>query len=201
MKPFFGVAATAMALIAASSVNAATVTCTGVNRSFTIDTSPVSTCFATDVPGNTLGNNLSGNSGGANPDPIFGLFGPGLVLIDKTDSAAGPNGAALTVTGSLSGGWSIASLVAPAGSMFSQFILGFKSGGNFNSQTVWAAFSLPDGVTSGTWSMTGKNGLSHANLYGVLVEKPSEVPLPAAGLGLIAALGGLAALRRRRTLA
>lgn len=48
-------------------------------------------------------------------------------------------------------------------------------------------------LSSGSWKI--ENGLSHLSFYDT---KPAVIPVPAAGFLLIGALGGLAALRRRR---
>ena len=67
--------------------------------------------------------------------------------------------------------------------------------------TNWALYAL-DGALSGDWSTAGlmtpngKNqaGVSHISFY----NSAAPVPLPAAGWLLIAGLGGLGALARRR---
>lgn len=70
-------------------------------------------------------------------------------------------------------------------------IMVFKTGSNYDP--AYAAFLLDsfDGVANGTFSMDPVNGLSHVTLY-------ANVPLPASILMLIAALGGLALVGRRR---
>ena len=198
-----GMAAALLIGALATSVGAATVSCVGTGRTFSIDTTPVSTCAAVAALG---AHNISGNPSGANPDPLFALLGPGLILLDKSDDlTSGTNPLALSglpsLVAGLSGSFSfdINALVASAGNEYYKFILAFKSGGNKDKISAWAAFALADGVSSGTWAISGKNGLSHVNLYAY--ERPVAVPLPAGGLLLIGALGGLAALRRKRKIA
>lgn len=182
----------------APQAHAATTMCPGTeattDREFSLTTTPGSTCIGYGV------GNINGNPGGANPDPIFslGLFPMGAVLLDKTDDGPDPIGSVvLTTTGSTSGSFSI---FVPTGFTLTNAVLGFKSGeGQLDPD--WAAFLLPLGVLSGSWAIdnsaaTGNQALSHANLYGTLV--PSVIPLPAGGLLLISALGGLAMLRRRK---
>jgi hypothetical protein len=73
-------------------------------------------------------------------------------------------------------------------------VLVFKVGNN--PGPAYAAFTVDSGLVTGFWSSTPLQGggLSHVSLYGA----PAAVPVPAAGFLLIGALGGLAALRRRR---
>ena len=188
-------AAVATVLFSVETASAATVTtlCPGTaattDREFSVTTvAPGATCIASGV------GNISGNPGGANPDPLFGILGAGYQLIDKSDS--GPSILSVTGTGTLSGNWSFLLPAAPAGMMWANLVLAFKSGvAQLNPD--WAAFGLAPGVTSGTWSIaSGQQSLSHANLYGQLV--PSAVPLPAAGFLLVGGLGAMGVLRRRR---
>lgn len=182
-----------------------TVDCVGTKRTFTLTTTPTASCFATAALG---GHNISGNDSGSNPDPLFALyltaFGVPALLIDKNDDAtSGTNPTALTVAnGTKSGVWSFTALTAPLGKIYTDLIIAFKTGGNKDKISVWAAFLLEDGVSAGFWSTTGKNSLSHANLYGRLVDAPppppSPVPLPATAWMLFTGIAALAGIRRRK---
>ena len=65
----------------------------------------------------------------------------------------------------------------------------------------FAAFLLDGDPLTGLWSSSAD--LSHASIWysgeATPVEEPSPVPLPAAGWLLLAGIGGLAALRRRKS--
>lgn len=180
----------AAALLAGSHALAAPVNCpdTAVttDREFTVDATPSATCFRT---GN---GNINGNGNGNNADPIIAI--EGFTLIDKTDNNDGALNGALTVTGigSTSGSFTINPAVY---GLFDQIAIGFKSGqGQLNPD--WAVFLLADGTTAGTFSISGRQSLSHANLYG-RGTPPAQVPLPGTmaliGMGLL----GAGAVRRR----
>lgn len=77
---------------------------------------------------------------------------------------------------------------------FDDVLLVFKTGTG-GSTPGFAAFSLtPAGFTEGEWAVTLQQGLSHVSLYGA----PAPIPLPAAGLLLLTAIGGLGFGARRR---
>jgi hypothetical protein len=114
---------------------------------------------------------------------IFGL--KGWTLAAKSDGPGGDGAIAFTkapVTGAKSGEWALSN---PQG--FEKVILTLKSGNGF------AAFLLERMFCN--WGSS--KALSHASVYYVQ-EDVAPVPLPASALMLVAAMGGLAALRRRR---
>jgi len=151
------------------------------DREFTLDTSPGAFGCLAFGPGNINGNN----------DPINML---GWITLDKSDDGTSglfPNAITTPVPGDGTTNGSF-SFTPPPG--FTDFVLALKSGeGQLDPD--WAAFRLPAGVTSGEWSISGQQGLSHINLYG---RRGDQVPEPGTmallGLGLVA----VAFARRRR---
>lgn len=174
--------------LATTSANAAT--CVVNHVSFTLDGAAGSQCMA--------GNDLGRHGIAANDLDFFGLTN--WVVGVSTDPTAGDGsiGAEATGQNTASGTWSIDSY-----SGMGPLMIVLKSGHQFG------AFLLGDlaSALSGTWSIErercnargcntiGKD-LSHASVYYSPV--PSAVPVPAAGLMLLAGLAGLAALRRKR---
>ncbi len=197
------VATAAVLAVMAGGVQAATVTtyCPGAKSTAVRD-------FSVTIEGPTAAGCVASGIGNtdtpANSAIILAAVSP-ATLLDKSDGLSIVPGVVITVTGvnTLSGLWSI---VVPNGFSLINSFLALKSGEG-NGDPDWALFSIPAGVLSGAWSITdpttctpncnGKQSLSHISLYGTLV--PTAVPVPAAGLLLLGALGGLAALRRRRT--
>jgi hypothetical protein len=112
----------------------------------------------------------------------------GYAPIDQTDKSGEAFDGAFVVDQS-NGTFEIKGLTSTLG-----FIVVFKQA------TFWAAFLLPAGETSGSYSFTGGSGapygLSHATLFGSSVER--TVPLPAAAWLLGSGLLGLFAVGRRR---
>ena len=185
------IAAILGAVFLATSASAAT--CVVNSVSFTLGGAAGAQCMA----GNDLGRN-----GIAEQDlDFFGLTN--WIVGVSTDPTAGDGSIEANGTGfsSSSGTWSITSYPS-----LSPLMIVLKSGQKFG------AFLLDDmaSALSGTWSISyewcGKNkcktigkNLSHASVYYSPV--PSAVPVPAAGLMLLAGLGGLVALRRKRAAA
>jgi len=152
LKRLAGPAVIFAAVACSGPASAAVVSCPGTaattDREFTLDTTPGSSCLLTGV-GNINGNN----------DAINLL---GYITLDKSDN---------TTTGVLEGSLTIGagtfSINAPG---FMSLVLALKSGeGQLDPD--WAAFLLPPGVFSGTWTISSQ-GFSHANLYGLRAETP-----------------------------
>lgn len=170
---------------------------------------------STNCVGQIDGNDAIGNNSGANVDlndplnfggPLFGSTNWELdtrinVLEDKsTDPSTfsfetpNPSGVLSAILGSdaLSGSWSVTSWAG-----IEKAILVLKGGNGFAAYLL----DLTAGM-SGRWSTqaltVGQNdnqpALSHVSLY----TTPAPIPVPAAGLLLITALGGLGFAARRR---
>lgn len=140
---------------------------------------------------------------GAQADNLFQADNPTYVQIAKAEAAT-PNaldGILDATTGGLFTGTSgNITWTPPAG--YSAFAVLFKFG-QPSIEDSWFVFTLPTtGFVSSYWFLHAEGSstplsqyaLSHTTLYGV----PAPVPVPAAGVLLIGALGGLAMVRRRR---
>ena len=114
--------------------------------------------------------------------------------LNGVDEGANPLGLVLT-GGALKGMWSIS---ASAFDLYDSLMLVVK-GANPNNYVGYLLDSVSGTYTTVFFKTNSKGkvssqDISHVSLYGVV----AAVPVPAAGLLLLGALGGLAALRRRR---
>jgi len=160
------VAAT-LVLGAANSAQAVVVFCPGTgtvtDREFALDTVVAATCLTSGT------GNINGNG-----DALNGL---GYTTLDKSDdNTSGVLDGALSITGG--GGLSGTFTISAAAAGFGPLVIAFKSGEGVLDPD-WAAFLLPAGVLSGSWSISGAQGLSHANLYGGdEPPPPTQTPEP-----------------------
>lgn len=179
-------AAGAMALVAGGA-NAATLSCStdgagGADATFYLGNSTMATCLPTDGTGNANDTNTI--------DSNFMLFGKkGWVLSDKNDSADGDGlieFLTAPVNNTTEGRWAIDTLAG-----LTHVVITLKAGNGFGAFLLDLTVANP---LVGNWASTKE--LSHASIY--YNGTPAPIPLPAAGFLMIGALGGLAALRRRR---
>lgn len=177
--------ASAAALAIGSTATAAPVQCPRsadpLDREFIVTTAAPSTCIAWGL------GNINGNADAVN------LLG--LVTLDKSDAPGdGLAGFDMFISGVGATGGAFA-FAPPAG--YTDFVLGLKTGGGQVGPT-WTAFRL--GSTAGTWSVSGSQALSHANLYGRftdgLASGPATVPEPGGDFPLAAAPLALTIARR-----
>lgn len=185
--------ATAVAVLAlgpggiATSASAATYNSTGT--CLVTDVSPTaSACFGTvlPIPANDSASLLNSHTFGTDTG-LFNLTNWSfLAKYENPDGGAETNG--LTVSGNT---WSF------AGSLFYEAVAIILKQGN-----TFSAYLFDGGLAStGTWSTPGfgqgAGGLSHMSIY-TSGNPTSPIPLPAAGWLMLAGLGGLVAVRRRR---
>jgi hypothetical protein len=141
----------------------------------------------------------TGNTSGAQGDPIFGLLGTGYVLLDKSDDATSGAIPDFALSGAF-GGTTSGSLTFNAPG-YQNLVVGFHFGHGQPGAALnpdWFAYSLSNGTTQANWSVLGGDGaqsnpgLSHINLYGTAVP----VPAPAAVWLLVSGVVFLSARRK-----
>lgn len=137
------------------------------DRVFTLTTDVPATCYSYGT------GNINGNNDAINQQ--------GWTTLDKSDDhTSGSLDGYLTIVGqgTTSGSFAINPI---AWTSFKSIALGFKSGeGQLDPD--WAVFVLSSGTVSGTWSISGNQSLSHANLYGgdaSVLPPPVATPEPA----------------------
>jgi hypothetical protein len=127
--------------------------------------------------------------------------GTGFVLVDKSDADRGLESSAFEVVeGSLTAGLSGKFNIRLAQN-YTQLAIGLKTGSG-QLDPDWAVFKLSPGLFTGllgefSWSVSGRNDLSHMNLYGIR-STVNVIPLPAAAWLLLGGVGVLGALKLRR---
>lgn len=192
---FAGATAIAFAVLfgtaALTPSHAVAVSCPGTaiitDREFTLTTDPGSTClfYHDGSPGSD--SNISGNP--SNDPFLNSTVGADFVLLDKSDGPEGLFSDLLTISGQGSTSGTFSFTLPPIDNWL--FAIGFKSG-NGQLDPDWAVFELPIGVTSGSWSISGNQALSHVNLYGTeinVIPVPAALPLAATGLTLFGLMG------------
>jgi len=138
---------------------------------------------------------LTGNDPGPSGDG-FEISGMTFDFLAKKDIGGPLEGVDIGLivggTPGQSGTWAFSAL--PAG--YGDFLIVLKAANN-PGFAVWL-FSGPDAAsTSGDWNVAWGKDLSHLSVY-AKISPMSPIPLPAGGLLLMGALGGLGLLRRRR---
>lgn len=187
-------------VIAAAASSASAATCSAFVQT---GVTPSTACFVGEDGVGGSGNDSAAILNAVSPSGLFGLTGWELIArdndLDGTDTGMV---SALTVVGSLtSGALSIASSLYAT---YSDIVIVLKSGGGLTPD-FWVAYKAKTGTVDFDYQSIFMNKkdkigeLSHISLYGVKGdEPPAPVPLPAAGWLMVAGLGGLAALRRRK---
>lgn len=176
-------AAAGLAVMAALPANAATVTCGKVTYGLIQDGIALTGVCGTD------NNDFAANVNLVSPAPGGGVW----VLADKSDDAGSGNQEAMFANPVPASGQTTWAVLNPFN--YPSLLVTLKQ------SNTYATFALDmTKALSGTWSTSGPgksvNDLSHASVF--VSGEPAPIPVPAAGFLLVTAVGGLAALRRRK---
>lgn len=186
IKSLSGIAlAVGMSLLAAS---ASAATCGIGEITFELNTAGGADCIA--------GNDLGANGVTAQDLEVVGMTG--WILGDSTDNTAASDGvvtfASAPTTNDTSGTWElndftgyVVMIVLKADNYFAGFSPIIGTSGD------WNISFFNSNANGGQGSIEGKE-LSHASVY----YQVSEVPLPASAFLLLAGIGGIAVLRRKK---
>lgn len=132
-------------------------------------------------------------------DDVSGVFGIlDWEFVAKIDGLDGTDGPLTLIGDAISGEWFIDASIFD---LWDNVMITFKGPNKAEPETVVAylvnttngSYSTPFFKTEGG---TQPQEISHVSLF---VSGPAVIPVPAAGFLLLGALGGLAALRRRKT--
>jgi hypothetical protein len=138
---------------------------------------------------------LAAGTGNINGNPMQDPFlqaNPAWTFVDKDD-----NNNVLDFGFSYTGDETLAGTFTFTPEAGFKYALGLKSGqGQLDPD--WAVIELPLGTAFGNWEIaSGRQSLSHANLYKMATDMPA-IPLPASLPLLLGGLAGLGVISRRR---